>query len=284
MRSIRNVHADTFASDLILPNYLLHPRLRKIRRITLTVAREIRDEFSASFTATLLKTVQYNRFPARRCLPQQEEAALVQARRHGAGLVVSRLNNWIGPTFAADMLFNGARRAELAPQDRSRCLVQFPKLRPLRHRGAVFHASRRRSAHGLDHPGKRSRLKLPYGIKDQLENFPNANDVLMPVIEMQQSQSAAPARLTKRERFMPEILNLNLFRQIFRRRGRGRKRVEYRSARRSRASVGGARDARRGPPHFPLRYRPRCLLPISFGRALKLKRWWRHARKPRQAS
>jgi Zn-dependent peptidase ImmA (M78 family) len=80
-------HADMFASDLILPNYLLHPRLRKIRRMTLAVAREIRDEFSASLTAMLLKTVQYN--PARCRLPQQEEAALVQARRHGAGPVVS---------------------------------------------------------------------------------------------------------------------------------------------------------------------------------------------------
>lgn len=56
-------HADTFASDLILPNYLLHPRLKKIKRLTLTAAREVGEEFAASLTATLIKVVQSNRFP-----------------------------------------------------------------------------------------------------------------------------------------------------------------------------------------------------------------------------
>ena len=60
-------HADTFASDLILPNYLLHPRLRKIRRITLAVAREIGDEFSASLTAVEDRSIQP--VPARCRLP-----------------------------------------------------------------------------------------------------------------------------------------------------------------------------------------------------------------------
>src|SRR5712672_2927115 len=56
-------HADAFASDLILPNYLLHPRLKRIRRMTLAVARDLGHEFAASLTATLIKTVQSNRFP-----------------------------------------------------------------------------------------------------------------------------------------------------------------------------------------------------------------------------
>jgi Zn-dependent peptidase ImmA (M78 family) len=56
-------HADAFASDLILPNYLLHPRLQKIRRVTLAAAREIGEEYAASVTATLIKIVQSNRFP-----------------------------------------------------------------------------------------------------------------------------------------------------------------------------------------------------------------------------
>src|SRR3954453_10445728 len=43
-------HADSFASDLILPNYLLHPRLRKVKRLTLTAAREVGEEFAASLT------------------------------------------------------------------------------------------------------------------------------------------------------------------------------------------------------------------------------------------
>src|SRR6516164_3845446 len=45
--------ADAFASDLILPNYLLDPRLRKIKRPALAAVREIADEFYASLTATL---------------------------------------------------------------------------------------------------------------------------------------------------------------------------------------------------------------------------------------
>jgi Zn-dependent peptidase ImmA (M78 family) len=55
--------ADAFASDLILPNYLLGPRLRRIKRPTLAAAREIADEYSASLTATLFKMTVLNRFP-----------------------------------------------------------------------------------------------------------------------------------------------------------------------------------------------------------------------------
>ena len=56
-------HADAFASDLILPNYLLDPRLRKWKRLTLAAARELADEFCASLTATLLKVTLSNHFP-----------------------------------------------------------------------------------------------------------------------------------------------------------------------------------------------------------------------------
>ena len=34
-------HADTFASDLILPNYLLIPRIQTLKRVTLAAAREV---------------------------------------------------------------------------------------------------------------------------------------------------------------------------------------------------------------------------------------------------
>jgi hypothetical protein len=40
--------ADAFASDLIFPNYMLGPRLRRVKRPTLAEAREIADEYSAS--------------------------------------------------------------------------------------------------------------------------------------------------------------------------------------------------------------------------------------------
>lgn len=98
--------ADTFASDLILPNYLLHPRLRKIRRMTLAAVRELRDEFSASLTATLLKIVQYNRFPiVIACYNKKKRRWFRRAE------IVARwwypLEQLDRATFAADMLFNG---------------------------------------------------------------------------------------------------------------------------------------------------------------------------------
>jgi len=100
-------HADTFAADLILPNYLLYPRLRKIRRMTLAAAREIRDEFAASLTATLLKIVQCNRFPL--------IVVCHNKRKRRWFRRADMVPGWWYPleqldraTFAADMLFNGA--------------------------------------------------------------------------------------------------------------------------------------------------------------------------------
>jgi hypothetical protein len=55
--------ADQFASDLILPSFLLKPRLMKMKRPTLAAVREIAEEFEASDTATLLKFVDLNQFP-----------------------------------------------------------------------------------------------------------------------------------------------------------------------------------------------------------------------------
>jgi len=99
-------HADEFASDLILPNYLLHPRLRKIKRITLAVAREVGHEFSASLTATLLKAVQSNRFPL--------IVVCHNKRRRRWFRRADMVPGWWFPleqldraSFAADMLFNG---------------------------------------------------------------------------------------------------------------------------------------------------------------------------------
>jgi Zn-dependent peptidase ImmA (M78 family) len=55
--------ADEFASDLILPNYLVRPYILKLKRITLAAVREIAGEFQASLTATLLRLVKSNVFP-----------------------------------------------------------------------------------------------------------------------------------------------------------------------------------------------------------------------------
>ena len=100
-------HADQFASDLILPNYLLVPKLRKIKRPTLVVARELAGEFCASLTATLMKITLSNRFPmAIVCHNKTKRRWFERA---------PMIHHWWFPndtldrdSFAADILFNGA--------------------------------------------------------------------------------------------------------------------------------------------------------------------------------
>jgi hypothetical protein len=55
--------ADDYASDLLLPRYILDPMLRAIARINLASARKVADEFDASLTATLIKIVETDIFP-----------------------------------------------------------------------------------------------------------------------------------------------------------------------------------------------------------------------------
>jgi Zn-dependent peptidase ImmA (M78 family) len=99
--------ADEYASDLILPTYMVEPRLRKIKRLTLTAVRELADDFSASRTATLVKITALNRFP------------MVIACHDKTGRRWFKQSDMIQPwwrplreldraTFAADMFFNGA--------------------------------------------------------------------------------------------------------------------------------------------------------------------------------
>lgn len=55
--------ADDYASDLLLPRYLLEPMLKPLSRFNLNVAREISEVFDASLTATILKIAETNHFP-----------------------------------------------------------------------------------------------------------------------------------------------------------------------------------------------------------------------------
>jgi Zn-dependent peptidase ImmA (M78 family) len=64
--------ADQFASDLVLPSYMFRPRIAKMKRLSLSTVREIKEEFNVSLTATLLKLIEANRFP-------------IVARRSGRG-------------------------------------------------------------------------------------------------------------------------------------------------------------------------------------------------------
>jgi hypothetical protein len=99
--------ADDFASDLILPLYLLRPTLMKIKRVTLDAARELAGEFRASLTATLIKIAAANRFPIVVVCHGKKKRRWF--RRSGV------VPDWWFPqdrldpdSFAADMLFNGA--------------------------------------------------------------------------------------------------------------------------------------------------------------------------------
>jgi len=103
--------ADGFASDLILPNYMIDPRLRKMKRLTLSTARELADEFCASLTATLFKVTLIDKFPIvivchnkmkRRWF---ERAPMIQPWWFPSKVLDRQ-------TFAADMLFNGASEQE----------------------------------------------------------------------------------------------------------------------------------------------------------------------------
>ncbi|RXH35230.1 hypothetical protein XH84_05690 [Bradyrhizobium nanningense] len=55
--------ADDYASDLLLPRYLLEPMLRAFRRPTLEAVRETAQAFDASLTATALKIAETDFFP-----------------------------------------------------------------------------------------------------------------------------------------------------------------------------------------------------------------------------
>ena len=55
--------ADEYASDLILPRYLIEPLLKDVSRLTIGSLTAIADEFQASKTATLMKVVASGQFP-----------------------------------------------------------------------------------------------------------------------------------------------------------------------------------------------------------------------------
>lgn len=56
--------ADAFASDLILPHYLFKPLARQRKRPTFQTVGELADTFSASITATVIRLIEADIFPA----------------------------------------------------------------------------------------------------------------------------------------------------------------------------------------------------------------------------
>jgi hypothetical protein len=98
--------ADAFASDLVLPRYLVRPKILRLKKPSLALAREIADEFVASMTATLIKILNENRFPI--VLVCHGKDRLRWFRR--AGLVPSwwfLRDDLDADTFAFEVLHNG---------------------------------------------------------------------------------------------------------------------------------------------------------------------------------
>jgi Zn-dependent peptidase ImmA (M78 family) len=99
--------ADDFASDMVLPNYMVDPRLRKMKRLTLAAARELAEEFHTSLTATLVKMTALNRFPmVIVCHDKTERRWFRRSDMIKSFWFPSETLD--RQTFAADMLFNRA--------------------------------------------------------------------------------------------------------------------------------------------------------------------------------
>jgi IrrE N-terminal-like domain len=99
-------HADEFASDLILPNFMVLPRLRKMKRLGLSASRELAEEFDVSLTASS-KVTALDHFPMVIVCHNRRERVWYKA--------APMIQPWWRPvrqlddqTFAADMLLRGA--------------------------------------------------------------------------------------------------------------------------------------------------------------------------------
>jgi len=55
--------ADAYASDMLIPRYLLEPLLREVRKPTLKSIRELAVKFNTSVTATIIKIIETDQFP-----------------------------------------------------------------------------------------------------------------------------------------------------------------------------------------------------------------------------
>jgi Zn-dependent peptidase ImmA (M78 family) len=58
------LQADAYASDLLLPGYIFRPLAGDIERLTLDAVKSLADLFNTSITATAIRALGTNRFPA----------------------------------------------------------------------------------------------------------------------------------------------------------------------------------------------------------------------------
>lgn len=99
--------ADQFASDLILPGFMVRPRMIKMKRPTLAAVREIADAFDASDTATLLKIIDLDHFPILAVCHNKERRRWFRRAPMIPGWWFPR-QELDHESFAFEMLFGGA--------------------------------------------------------------------------------------------------------------------------------------------------------------------------------
>ena len=85
----RNAVADDYASDLLLPRYLLEPMLKGLSRPALKYVKEIAEAFDTSLTATVLKIIETDRFPIMLVSHSQQGRAWFRKSAERAGALVS---------------------------------------------------------------------------------------------------------------------------------------------------------------------------------------------------
>src|SRR4029077_6699469 len=125
-----------------LPNYMFRPRIAKMKRLALSAVREIKEEFNASLTATLLKLVEADRFPI--MVVCHNKANRRWFRR------ADMLPGWWFPkddldpeSIAFEMLFGGAAEISYARQSRCGSVVRVSRRGSVRHSGTGLPASKR---------------------------------------------------------------------------------------------------------------------------------------------
>lgn len=69
------LQADAYASDLLLPGYIFRPLAGDIDRLTLDAIKSLADLFQTSMTATAIRALGTNRFPALLVCHSQQECA-----------------------------------------------------------------------------------------------------------------------------------------------------------------------------------------------------------------
>jgi Zn-dependent peptidase ImmA (M78 family) len=58
------LQADAYASDLLLPGYIFRPMAADLERLTLAGVKSLAEQFQTSLTATTIRALETNRFPA----------------------------------------------------------------------------------------------------------------------------------------------------------------------------------------------------------------------------